>query len=559
MNEKMPVYGLPDTTVMRTGTARSALRWFLRALEIKFASFMLSGITGLLLLGSQLSRADTHYVSRDGTNDAVGGYTNWVGASTNIQLAVDAADPNDIVLVSNGIYTVNQQISIAKAGLVLKSLEGRTETVINGNYPYTTNRCVYLNGSGATLDGFTVSNGCFAITAGATYTGGGGIHINNGIVKNCAIINNLLDGPKGGNASGGGGVCMSGSGNAFMTNCLVLNNTAISNTAGGVLIQNGKVTGCVISGNTARSGTAYAGAAYSYAGNLWNSEILNNWSENNGGGVALQAGATVSNCIFRGNVAKNGNGAGVYAEQGGNILKCTLSEHTNSGSVLYLRFYGNVVNGSVISNNFAKGIACSGTPVADQAFKCNNTVVCLNQQGGVSLDHPGYMRNCLVFGNNGGPGIYISEACTNALISGCTIVSNYYPYSYGGGVVIRSTNMAMISSCIIYSNTSTSASYPDIYDLREPLNSNAVAYCCLGKRPASFTGPGIIEGNPGFVDFAGGNYRLAVNSPCINKGFKENWMTNSVDLDGKPRIRNGAVDMGAYERLLLTGFILSLQ
>ncbi|MDD4018158.1 MAG: right-handed parallel beta-helix repeat-containing protein [Kiritimatiellae bacterium] len=556
--KKTPVYGLPYATVMRIRTARAARRGFSFALEMKVASLMASGITGFLLLGAQLGRADTHYVSPDGTNDAIGGYTNWVGAATNIQLAVDAADPNDTVLVSNGIYTINQQISITKAGLILKSLEGRTETVINGNYPCSTNRCVYLNGSGATLDGFTVSNGCFVMTVGATYIGGGGIHAYNGIVKNCTIINNLLDGQKGGNAAGGGGVCMSGTGNAFMTNCLVLNNTAISNTAGGVYVHSSKATDCVISGNTARSGAAYAGAAYSYAGKLLNSEILNNWSEGSGGGVALQAGATVSNCIFRGNVAKNGSGSGVYSEQGGYILKCTLSEHTNSGSVLYLRFYGNVVNNSIISNNYAKGIDCSG-PAADQAFKCNNTVVCYNQQGGVGLYHPSYMRNCLIIGNSGMSGVIIWESCTNALISGCTIVSNSYLSSYGGGLVIRSTNMAMISSCIICSNSSASASYPDIYDLREPLNSNTVAYCCLGKRPASFTGPGIIEGNPRFLDFAGGNYRLAVHSPCINKGFNENWMTNSLDLDGKARIRNGTVDMGAYERPLLTGSTLSVH
>lgn len=558
--KKTPVYGLPCATVMRIGTAHTIQRGFSFALEMKGASLIASGIIGLFLLGAQLSRADTHYVSLDGANDAVGGYTNWVGAATNIQLAVDAAAANDTVLVSNGIYTITQQISIAKVGLIVKSLEGRTEAVINGNYPYTTNRCVYLNGSGATLDGFTVSNGCFVMTAGATYTGGGGVHVYNGIVKNCAIINNLLDGPKGGNASGGGGVCMSGTGNAFMTNCLVLNNTAISNTAGGVYVHSSKVTDCVISGNTARSGTAYAGAAYSYAGKLVNSEILNNWSEGNGGGVALQAGATVSNCIFRGNVAKNGAGAGVYSEQGGYILNSTLSEHTNSGSVLYLRFYGNVVNNSIISNNYAKGIDCSG-PAADQAFKCNNTVVCYNQQGGVSLYHPGYMRNCLVMGNSGQSGVIIWETCTNALISGCTIVSNAYPSSYGGGLVIRSTNVAMISSCVIYSNTSASATYCDIYDTHESLNvnSNAVAYCCLGKRPAFFTGPGIIEDNPRFLDFAGGNYRLAVNSPCINKGFNENWMTNALDLDGKARIRNGTVDMGAYERPLRTGSTLSVH
>ena len=42
------------------------------------------------------------------------------------------------------------------------------------------------------------------------------------------------------------------------------------------------------------------------------------------------------------------------------------------------------------------------------------------------------------------------------------------------------------------------------------------------------------------------NLRLKSNSPCINAG-NNTYVTSSTDLDGRPRIVGGSVDMGAYE------------
>jgi hypothetical protein len=41
-------------------------------------------------------------------------------------------------------------------------------------------------------------------------------------------------------------------------------------------------------------------------------------------------------------------------------------------------------------------------------------------------------------------------------------------------------------------------------------------------------------------------YRLQTNSPCINAG-NNSYAAGSKDLDGRPRIFGGTVDMGAYE------------
>ncbi len=44
----------------------------------------------------------------------------------------------------------------------------------------------------------------------------------------------------------------------------------------------------------------------------------------------------------------------------------------------------------------------------------------------------------------------------------------------------------------------------------------------------------------------GGNFRLQTNSPCINTG-NNTYVFGSTDLDSRPRIVGGTVDVGAYE------------
>src|SRR5260370_41762957 len=90
-------------------------------------------------------------------------YNTWDTAAHAIQDAVNAASPNDVVLVTNGAYAGG--VVLAKPVWVLGV--GRAQfTLIDGG---CTNRCVWMT-NGARLEGFTLTDG-WAQNVGGVWCG----------------------------------------------------------------------------------------------------------------------------------------------------------------------------------------------------------------------------------------------------------------------------------------------------------------------------------------------------------------------------------------------------
>jgi hypothetical protein len=71
-------------------------------------------------------------------------------------------------------------------------------------------------------------------------------------------------------------------------------------------------------------------------------------------------------------------------------------------------------------------------------------------------------------------------------------------------------------------------------------------YCCATPAISPVISEGCISDDPRFMNAAGGDFRLRDSSPCIDMG--SNALTyGEWDLEGNMRIRDGVVDMGAYE------------
>jgi parallel beta-helix repeat protein len=165
--------------------------------------------------------------------------TQYVPPGGSIQQAVNAAAPGDPILVGNGVYPGG---FVVTNGVALVSVNGPQFTVIDGGRVYLCD--------GASLTGFTITNGL---------------------------------------ATSGGGVFCDST-NAFLTNCVIVGNSAVplSDSVGGGVIY-GTLYNCVLSGNTATYGGG--GAALS---TLYNCTLTGNSVNAYGGGAY---GCTLYNCV----------------------------------------------------------------------------------------------------------------------------------------------------------------------------------------------------------------------------------------------------------------------
>jgi hypothetical protein len=295
-------------------------------MKIRFASL----VVWFSVLVAANAPAAVLYVDVNSTNP-MPPYSDWATAATNIQDAVDAANPGDTVLVNDGDYQTGSRLSsdgatnrvVVTNALTLQSINGSAATVIDGG---NVMRCVYLV-DGASLAGFTITNG----NAGWKNDGGGVCCTStNVLVSNCLVISN---------SSGYGGGVISGT----VNNCILSDNYSSGQGGGavGCILNN-----CVISNNSAmeEGGGVVAGTTISI---LNNCVVFGNTSyddERGGGGVAF---AILNNCLIVSNTATAGYGGGTYS--------CALNNCTIVGNQAFRVggvFYGNTFNFlNVYANN----------------------------------------------------------------------------------------------------------------------------------------------------------------------------------------------------------------
>jgi hypothetical protein len=245
---------------------------------------------------SQVAQVVMHGVDAAGSNPAAP-YSSWTAAATNIQDAVDAASPGDIVLVTNGIYAhggrpynggITNRVLVTQPQVAILSVNGYAATIIQGAWdPNTTNgplavRCGFLAANNVSLTGFTLQGGATSGGAGVAWNLNSNDNVGGGVasvgepwpydtvsfggvaVNDCLITSNTA-----GNGNGGGAAYVN------LNNCILTGNTA--NEGGGS--YNSQLTNCTVTGNQARG----LGGGTSN-GNLYNCISFNNtydgWTEN---------------------------------------------------------------------------------------------------------------------------------------------------------------------------------------------------------------------------------------------------------------------------------------
>ncbi len=201
-------------------------------------------------------------------------------------------------------------------------------------------------------------------------------------------------------------------------------------------------------------------------------------------------------------------------------------------------FRDNYANwGGAITNRYSSPII-----VNSQLF--NNRA---NNGGAVNTLHASpLMRNCLFYNNHAsrrGGALYSREE-GNTCLTNCTVVDNIS--NNGAGALFGGTQ-AKITNCIFWQNKNL-AGTNNVEQIRNDNSSIETFYNCIQGGIDISNGEGNIVSDPLFKDVNLNNYHIQTGSPCIDAGDQDyEPEADERDLDGRPRINSGRIDMGAYE------------
>jgi hypothetical protein len=144
----------------------------------------------------------------------------------------------------------------------------------------------------------------------------------------------------------------------------------------------------------------------------------------------------------------------------------------------------------------------------------------------------------------GGDGI-VTSGGTSAKVDGSTVVATAAGAARGVAAEPQSSSAALVRGSIVRGFTADLSS-----------GDNGIVQASrsdYGTSAGFFDLGGNTTVDPGWVDPANGDYRLAPTSPVVDKGTSDQPAAGETDLDGKPRLFDGdgdgtAVrDLGAYE------------
>ncbi len=442
--------------------------------------------------------AETRYVSPDGAH--IPPFSTWAVAATNIQAAIDFCTPDDVVLVTNGVYLLNATVRVTN-DVTLASPNGRDTVLFDGSALPPGADAVFLQFG--TLDGLTVSN---APRHGVKSEYG-------------AILNSLIT------HSGQSGIDSYTTPRIVTNSTLLVTNTIVEHSGSNGIFTcavDTRILNCLVAES---AGTGVSLRQNDTVSPLTLPRVSNflirasTVSSNRNSGIMLgfwnytpdlpSVSVVVDSCLIEGNIGTYGGGiadaAGAWAERGSGVF----------------------ITHSILRNNHASTMGGGAylfwtrKPVMSHTILENNTTE--GQGGGVYLQG-GSVFNCLVRNNhssNTAGGCYIF----NGNFFNNTVVFNHAK-SAGG------TYGGTIANSIIFYNQA------DTYSNSLP---GSMSYSCVSPL---VTGMGNISSPPALAGT--NNYRLVPGSPCIDSGSFE-FAAGDYDLDGDPRIWGAGVDMGCDE------------
>jgi parallel beta-helix repeat protein len=249
---------------------------------------------------------------------------------------------------------------------------------------------------------------------------------------------------------------------------------------------------------------------------------------------AMQADA--SNMLIEDCIIKRQSYYGMYfANSDVAINHCTIED--NAGSGIYCTETNVEVTNCTIQRNGSNGIELK--EFCDPVI--SNNRICNNKDNGIYLYHCNttMIKNNWIYRNGDGAtdsGLFLQRSIFTPLVRNNTIYGNI-PY---GIYVAQGFDPCLINDIVYGNGTGPSK---NIYS-EWGLSGVSASYCCIG---GGFAGTSNISCDPCFRNPDANDYRLRDDSNCIDAGSPLEGYAGETDIDGRPRVIYGRVDMGASE------------
>ncbi len=462
------------------------------------------------------------HVKTDGDDAADG--SSWANAVATPARALELAQDGGAIVVRAGTYPVDCGSLVLKKQVTLRSESGPAATVFEAAAG-TDGAVLVSSNRNARVEGFTLKNG----SASDGYAGG--LRIYGGTVTNCIVSSCASTAA----SSRGGGVYLDEDA-VGLHGCMVTNCTSAGN-GGGVYLLAGEAVGCVFADNVAASsgGGIYISGT---ADPVFRDCIVrgNRARNGNGGGAAVLRATDVRGCSFLDNVVSGYYGGGIYLDVGCTIADCVVSGNSGASRGGGIYTSSAPISRCVVSGNtctyFAGGIFTDSSRIDNCLITCNTNTSTSSATGGggTFCRKDAAVVNCTYAGN-------AAYSAQSAWVDGVFTIRNSI---FTDGVSLRPQNVVTN----IGSGSRTAAQAAQTY-----------ASCVFGGEFPAVEGTGTITANPKLD----ASYVPRMSSPCVNAGRNSYVGSGDTDLVGQPRIhvfggkaKYDVVDMGCFE----TGFLV---
>ena len=292
---------------------------------------------------------------------------NYVHSDEDLQEAIDATPAGTTVYVQAGTYYGNftMKDGVNVSGGWNEDFTSQTDysTILDAN---NSGRVVTQS---AAFSNLTVWSNLTIQHGNVTGTGGGVTLCKNGKLNHCKVQNNTCT------TQGGGIYCDDSSAGVIIDDCIISGNAAnqggglrirgtiqnstvenntITDAGGGMHLQSGTAINCIVRNNTAKAGAGIR----AYGGTVKNCTIEgNSTTTSNTGGVYLQLGATMQNCIIRNNISGENTG-GVRltydSDKSCTLANCLIVGNSAAQTIGGIALEGgahNVYNNTIVNNS----------------------------------------------------------------------------------------------------------------------------------------------------------------------------------------------------------------